>query len=417
MPTEEDALFRREALVFRSAHSDGGPRVITPPGAGLVCLILVFAAAATLAFLTHNDYARKATVTGYIEPGGSIKRILTPRPGVLEKILVHAGQAVSKGETLAEILVSAAIDQRDRQTLLDELDAQAEAINQRTHETRTERILEDRRLRSELNHARRSLGHVERVLNLQQQKVEQLQQIHEAARPLFDRGQLSKLEWGRFNESLLDARQALERLVLDQSDGVEKSRQLEMALEALAPAFATRLSILEQEASRIHQSRVALVAESRLLITATVDGHVANFFVQEGTPIASAQPIVSILPTGAPLYARLLIPSRSAGFVAPGQNVNLLYDAFPYQQFGSYRARMISISSHALLPGDLPNATAMREPFFEAVAEIESPFVDAYGDQVPLRSGMTLSADVVLDRRTLIDWILEPLYVMRGRSL
>jgi hypothetical protein len=45
------------------------------------------------------------------------------------------------------------------------------------------------------------------------------------------------------------------------------------------------------------------------------------------------------------LQAEIYIPSRAIGFVKPGQEVRLLYDAFPYQRFGAYRGRVVAASS------------------------------------------------------------------------
>jgi membrane fusion protein len=41
--------------------------------------------------------------------------------------------------------------------------------------------------------------------------------------------------------------------------------------------------------------------------------------------------------------------------------------------------------------------------------------IRAYGNAVPLQPGMTLSADVVLEQRSLISWLLEPILSLQGR--
>ena len=41
--------------------------------------------------------------------------------------------------------------------------------------------------------------------------------------------------------------------------------------------------------------------------------------------------------------------------------------------------------------------------------------VQAYGQPQPLAAGMQLEADVLLDRRRLIEWIFEPLLSVTGR--
>jgi membrane fusion protein len=46
---------------------------------------------------------------------------------------------------------------------------------------------------------------------------------------------------------------------------------------------------------------------------------------------------------------------------------------------------------------------------------LERQSVQAYGQAQPLAAGMQLEADVLLDRRRLIEWIFEPLLSVTGR--
>ncbi len=47
---------------------------------------------------------------------------------------------------------------------------------------------------------------------------------------------------------------------------------------------------------------------------------------------------------------------------------------------------------------------------FQIRAQIARQTIDAYGQAVPLQPGMLLTADVVLERRTLIEWLFDPIY-------
>jgi membrane fusion protein len=47
--------------------------------------------------------------------------------------------------------------------------------------------------------------------------------------------------------------------------------------------------------------------------------------------------------------------------------------------------------------------------------KLESQAVNAYGAEVMLQSGMLLSADIVLEQRSLLNWLFEPIISLRGR--
>jgi membrane fusion protein len=44
-----------------------------------------------------------------------------------------------------------------------------------------------------------------------------------------------------------------------------------------------------------------------------------------------------------------------------------------------------------------------------------SQHIRAYGNTVPLQSGMLLSADIVLEQRSLLAWLFEPVLSLKGR--
>ncbi|MBV9250914.1 MAG: HlyD family secretion protein, partial [Acetobacteraceae bacterium] len=114
------------------------------------------------------------------------------------------------------------------------------------------------------------------------------------------------------------------------------------------------------------------------------------------------------------LEAELFIPARAIGFVRPGQDVRVLYDAFPYQHFGTYRAKIVSISQTIVTANDIVGPVTLQGPAYRAVAKLERPDIDAYGKRVPLQPDMVLHADVILERLKLMEWILNPLRSARG---
>ncbi len=124
---------------------------------------------------------------------------------------------------------------------------------------------------------------------------------------------------------------------------------------------------------------------------------------------------------GSQLEAELYAPSRSVGFVGPGMPVLLRYQAFPYQKFGQFRGVVREVSNAGQRPDEMswPGVAQANggaaEPLYRVRVELERQSVRAYGIDRPLKSGMTLDASVVLERRRLYEWVLDPLYTTTGR--
>jgi membrane fusion protein len=123
------------------------------------------------------------------------------------------------------------------------------------------------------------------------------------------------------------------------------------------------------------------------------------------------------LPEDAKLEAHLFAPSRSIGFVRSGQPVLLRYPAFPSQKFGSQHAHVVAVSRNALTAGDLgfTPPEGGREALYRIRASLDSQQILAYGKPEALQAGMLVEADILLDRRRLIEWIFDPLLSLTGR--
>ena len=105
----------------------------------------------------------------------------------------------------------------------------------------------------------------------------------------------------------------------------------------------------------------------------------------------------------------------------PGQKVFLRYQAYSYQKFGQSEGTVREVSRAALRPDELAvpgaaiTAGAATEPLFRVRVKLDRQTVTAYGAEQPLKAGAVLEASIVLERRRLFEWVLEPLYTITGR--
>ena len=113
----------------------------------------------------------------------------------------------------------------------------------------------------------------------------------------------------------------------------------------------------------------------------------------------------------------MYLPSRAAGFVRVGTRALLQFQAFPYQKFGSHEARVVKLSRVAVAASELPYPPPVAgtgELFYIASLALTKSTVLAYGNEEPLQSGMGFDANLVLDTRTLLEWVFEPLFSVSG---
>ncbi|MBS3649043.1 HlyD family efflux transporter periplasmic adaptor subunit [Pseudaminobacter sp. 19-2017] len=227
------------------------------------------------------------------------------------------------------------------------------------------------------------------------------------------KGIMSELELKRRQETLVEQRQGLTALRQQIAARQGQLAETRYSLEEVPATIADKVQLLRNEFSATEQHIAEINGRRAYVIRSPTAGRVASL---HATPGETADPrllLLAIMPTDAQLQAELFVPTRAIGFVRIGQPVRLLYDAFPYQSFGTYSGHTVQVSRTILIPSDLAVPIPLKESVYRVTAALDRPDIDAYGQKVPLQPGMLLKADIILEKRSLMKWLLDPLLSAR----
>lgn len=368
----------------------------------------------TLIFLFSSSYARVETVSGLIVPDKGIAIAVPTRPGIVSQLLVKEGQAVEQGEAIARISsgetlasgqsapaeVAASLESQNSQ-LLDQSSALASAS-----------LAEQSRLSVQVTGLVQELRNVAEQIVVQQSLVASAQKELDSAQIVAARGFISRRDMLLREEQLATRKQqlsGLEQARASKTAQLEDSRRAIGQTAAQAKAQSANLKATREELAR---QQVEVSVAGGYVLTAPASGMATAITVKAGQAVGPTTPLLSIIPKGSKLRAELPIPATMIGFVRMGQEVKLSIDAFPYQQFGTIKARIISIPGAPVSSADAKGNAA---PVYVAIAEIETPYITAFGKKQPLLSGMTLSARITTRKQSLLEWLFEPLYAVQRR--
>ncbi|MFN7400550.1 MAG: HlyD family efflux transporter periplasmic adaptor subunit [Sandaracinobacter sp.] len=184
-----------------------------------------------------------------------------------------------------------------------------------------------------------------------------------------------------------------------------------MPVESAAAITQLKASMAQLEMASAQQA-----GEKGYQITAPIKGRVTAVQAASGRFADGRVPLLTIVPEGAIMRAELYAPSRAMGFVQPGQEVRVMYDAFPYQRFGSFAGRVEQVSRTVIAPGEADAPLQLTEPVYRIRVALPQQGVPAYGGVAPLQPGMTLKANIVLERRSFLQWLLDPIMAVRNRA-
>lgn len=411
-----DSLFRREVLEAKRNSWLGGISLSQPLRLWVLAGFAMLAASAIIGFLVLGEYTRRSKVTGQLVPDLGLSTIVSPTSGVVGRLFPQEGDQVEANDALTLINVprvtAAGSDAltvireglKSRRGSLAELgQSQAAQIDAQIQGVGRQRAA-----------AQRELAQIENEISTRREQVRIGKETTERYQRVAEEKYVSQVQVNQQQQSwleLVNAQQALER----QATSIRRSlAQLDQSLRELPAQRQGLQASTSRDLAMLDQERVQQEANSELLIRAPLAGLIANRLIEPGQAVQAGQPLMSLLPTGSQLQAQLLVPSAAVGFIEPGDRVLLRYQAYPYQKFGHHGGKVISVSRSAITPATQEGQSA--EPYYRVSVALDQQSITAYGKPEPLRPGMRLDADILGEHRKLYEWVLEPLYSLRGKT-
>ena len=423
------SLFRQEFLEAKRGSWLGGISLAQPLQLWVLTVAAVMIATTVILFVSFNTYTRRSTVTGQLVPTQGLATVLAPATGVITRLHLPEGDNVVAGQPLALVTVPrATVASGDTQVVFEQ-QLQQQQAGLRSAQQAQQLQLQAQELggQAQLTVARRELAQIETEVATRQEQIRIAHETLDRFRQLEGGQYVSILQIKQQESAVLEytsQMQALQRQALGTRRLIAQLQQAAQELPAQQQATAAGY---QRDVAQLEKERVQMEVSGALVVNAPVSGVVAAQMVKPGQAVQAGQPLLSLLPADGRLEAELLVPSRAIGFIEPGDKVLLRYQAYPYQKFGHQEGRVARISRSALGPGELGTlagsiqvggrssaGTQSGEPLYRVTVTLARQVVTAYGQPEPLKPGMLLDADVLGERRRLIEWIFEPLYSLKG---
>jgi len=411
------SLFRKEAVAHQSEKLTGTIILAQPLSIKVTVSIIVVIAITIVSFLFNAQYARKETVRGFLMPSKGVIKSFASQGGTIEKLWVKEGDIVIKGQPLATLIVQQ--NNSDGSALssniIKQLQAQLTLLNDEVQQYLALQIKEVANAQTKQQALQQEQVALKEQLALAQQKLILLLSQQKKFNNLSNQGFISAYDKERQQQELLEARQekqSVERLLLQLNNQLIN---IEFELNNIPEQYTLRINALKRQQAEIEQQLSQVKNNVHYTVTASNNGTVTGIQVVQGETLSRTKPLMHILPEGAELVAELLLPTRSAGFIEEGLNTRLRFDAFPYQRFGFMESTVIRIDRALIAPNEVQLPVNLQEPVYRLRAKLNKQQMKAYGKAFNLKSGMLLEADIMLEQRTIVEWLLEPLYSLKGR--
>ncbi|MBX3606055.1 MAG: HlyD family efflux transporter periplasmic adaptor subunit [Piscinibacter sp.] len=404
------SLFRPEVLESRQNQWLGGISLIRPLPLQWLTAFAVLAAAAVLAYLALGEYTRKARLSGHLVPDGGVVRLVAPQVATVLESHVAEGRTVQAGELLYVLSVDAA---NQRGSVRDSLDARRRSLRDAAIQ---QQALDRERLTAltrQLEGMRDELAQLDHEAQLQAQRLGLAEKALQRLEALRADNFVSPTQVQSKAEEVLGLRAQAQSLLRQRATHVREMEQLQARAREVPLQGESRRGEIDRDIAELAQEAAENEAQRRIELRAPHDGVLTGVVAQVGQSVGPSVALASLLPSGARLEAHLFAPSSAIGFVQPEQAVQLRYQAYPYQKFGLQTGHVTQVSRAPMQASELDGPAG--EPLYRITVALDRQDVSAYGRPQALVPGMQLEADVMLERRRLIEWLFEPLLGLAGR--
>lgn len=356
-------------------------------------LIALFVTALLASVLVHVPETVESKFV--LVPVGGADPIQSPRPAVIEQVLVHAGQTVKKGDKLFVMRVD---EVREWRTDTDSRKDALRAIRERATKSEEAHASALRLKDSEIDQAQREVTFRTTHLQIMRDLTARVEKLSATGLMSQIDAANQRLALAQSEKDLEQARRSLaQRQIERQRLDTERTSQ-RIAEKAEEQDLRIRIAALQQPLSMSENGLLEIRAPyDAVCVTATQQN--------AGGVVAAGEQLCQLSPIRGRLQARLELPESGLSRLEPHQRVRLLFDAFPYQRYGVVTGAVDWIS---------PAAVARQQGSdFVAFASLDQSAIKAGTNAYPLRAGMNGAARITVGRRTLIEYAFEPLRQLR----
>lgn len=378
----------------RAARLAGDVILVAPLRARILVGLVLAVVVAAMFVATTATYVRKETVEGWVVPEAGIVRITARQGGVVQQVSTQEGRRLTSGGLLAQVRLQKALSGGEAFELVSRsLLARADASRDRAEASHRLLAAETEKVAAKLALQRQELAELIARTELQEEKVALVSKDLERAEQVAAQGFLSQRDLTARRAAALQERQTAaslrESILARRREIVEGESRLRAIPIETSIADADAASALAELREQTLQAEGAAIE----IVTTPVAGRVAVLAVRPGDSVGAGQTLAIVTPDGSKLEAELYAPSKAAGFLAIGQEVRLMYRAFPYQKFGTARGVIVSVSRTVIAPNDLQlPGLQITEPVVRIVARLDRQTVRAYGKDMRLQPGVLTEA-------------------------
>ena len=372
---------------------------------------------------------------GEVVPAGAVKNAHHLEGGIVEEVLVEEGHVVIAGtplirlrpnaaeSDLEQLVVKAAslrLQKKRLRALLrgkdfvvtgemkayphlaqDQMDLYEAQLSLRQQEERTLQARIDQRV-SEYESLLKEIESAARRVDLTRERVQSLKNLN--AKKVVARKELQEI-LAEHEKNVTRHISAVGRRNAAQT-AIEEARSLQLEAKVkMQKRYVEELTTVSAELAQLEQ---ALAKQNdlvdRLIVRAPSAGTINHLpFRTRGEVIKPGDLVAKIVPSDNNIVAEVRLDPRDIGHVSIGDDAEIKISTFDPNVFGVVPGKVTKLSASTF-------QSDQGEVYYKATLRMDRHSVSASGTTHQITPGMLVQADVVTGRKSLVQYLLKPVY-------
>lgn len=424
---DRQTRFLAQSVILEEAGSSGLIRVAMVTISTVVCLFLGWAAITTVDEI--------AATSGEVVPSGQVQSIQHLEGGIVKEILVQEGNLVEKGQVLMRMNPEQALAELDQMRarraalLLQSERARAVGLDQKPDWAIAgpgyENVVRDQTslykgqmenatnrrevIRRQIDQKKSELALFSDQERTLRKNLTLLTQQMEVREKLFKEGLGTRLLYLDIQKQVNEAQGNINKLAGDKQRAAEalgeaQSRLLELDTQMRETALG-ELGTVGTELASLREAVHKLEDRARRLeLKAPVRGIVKGLKVfTVGGVVPPGAVIMEVVPMDKELIVETRISVRDIGHVRVGQPVTVKVVTYDFARYGGITGELKDISATTFLD-------EKQQPYYKGIVVLDRNYVGFDPERNRVMPGMTVQADVTTGEKTLLQYLLKPVY-------
>lgn len=304
------------------------------------------------------------SVRGILKSLHSTRAIKPDQAGRVTRVLVREGQSVRRNEPL--VMVDRTVLPGPQQAL------------------KTEKVQIGSSVQAVLNRLRGGLAQLHSANAVLLSQLATTQQQLESVRALERQGAASRMQVLEYEKIQAQLMAELRR------NGNERSKIAAESRQRLADLAHFQVQSQANQAERRQRMQ-------RLVLRAPVDGTILHLKAKPRQLVGAGEVLLQLVPDDS-LQAEAFVSDQDLALVRAGQTADIAFQDYDRNKYGTIQGRVSTIGSEALPPD-----ASYRYTRFPIGLTLSRPYLESAGQRYPLQLGMALSADLRLEKRTVLE--------------